>query len=155
MLGSTVSKQRTCKASSRQRDAQQHPASCSRVHQELSTAPPLAQDSSVPAESSLQVGLPLPWDSQELGPWEEQGPWSPLNLDYRNETWRSMPEEGLQLPYGAARSWGEGLLPLCSPKSCKPGAGTWREAALRGQGLTSPAQRSPSSGGRAQPQGPC
>lgn len=101
--------------SSRQRDAQQHPASCSRVHQELSTAPLLAQDSSEPAESYLQAGLSLPQDSQELGPWEEQGAWSPLNLDYRNETWRRMLEEGLQLPYGAARCWGEGLLPLCSP----------------------------------------
>lgn len=78
-----------------------------------------------------------------------------MNLDYRNETWRRMLKEGLQLPYGAARSWEEGLLPLRSPKSCKPGAGTWTEAALGDQGLTSPAQHSPSSGGRAQPQHPC
>uniref|UniRef100_A0A663N026 Uncharacterized protein n=1 Tax=Athene cunicularia TaxID=194338 RepID=A0A663N026_ATHCN len=40
-----VSKQRTCKASSRQQDAQQHPAFCSRVHQELSTAMLFAQHS--------------------------------------------------------------------------------------------------------------
>lgn len=68
-----MSKHRTCKLSSRQQDAQEHPAACSRVHQELSTAPLLAQESSVPAESSLQAGLPFPRDSQKLGPWEEQG----------------------------------------------------------------------------------
>lgn len=74
---------------------------------------------------------------------------SPLSLDHRRETRRRrMLEEGLQLPGGAARPRREGLLPLCSPSSCQPGAGTWRGAS-QGTGADSL-----SPGGRAQPQHP-
>lgn len=114
--------------------AQHHPTACSG---ELSPC----------WELSPGRSLPVPWDRQELGPWEKQGAQSPLNFDYRNKTWRRMLEERLQLPGLGEKA--PALFPqtlqawfryLCS-SSC--------------QGMSSPAQHSPSSGGRVQPRRLC
>lgn len=79
---------------------------------------------------SLQAGSLFPGDSQELGPWEEQGAWSPLNLDYQKETWEEDAGGRTAAALQSSQVSGRRVTPSLLPKSCKLSASAWSEAAL-------------------------